>query len=78
MVYSWLLLQANTNRELSSGLHFTLFDELFPDWSKAAERTRDGEISPNLKECLEVHLQCLWLKRKSETERALSTPIAFH
>jgi len=27
-------------------------EQLFPDWNKAAERTRDAEISPSLKDPL--------------------------
>ena len=52
--YSWLLLQSNSNRELSSAVRYEIIEQLFPDWNKAAERTRDGEISPTLKELLDA------------------------
>ncbi|CAK8998075.1 PKD_channel domain-containing protein [Durusdinium trenchii] len=52
LVYSGVLLQSNNNRALSSGVRFEIIEQLFPDWNKAAERTRDGEISPSLKEIL--------------------------
>lgn len=52
LVYSALLLESNANRELSSAVRYEVMEQLFPDWNKAAERTRDAEISPSLKELL--------------------------
>lgn len=52
LVYSALLLESNVNRELSSAVRYEVIEQLFPDWNKAAERTRDAEISPSLKELL--------------------------
>lgn len=52
LVYSALLLESNANRELSSGVRYEIIEQLFPDWNKASERTRDAEVSPSLKELL--------------------------
>ena len=44
------------HRELSSAVRYEVMEQLFPDWNKAAERTRDAEISPSLKDPLVVGL----------------------
>lgn len=31
-------------------MRYEVMEQLFPDWNKAAERTRDAEISPSLKD----------------------------
>lgn len=31
-------------------MRYEVIEQLFPDWNKAAERTRDAEISPSLKD----------------------------
>mmetsp|Transcript_40181 Transcript_40181/g.92970 ORF Transcript_40181/g.92970 Transcript_40181/m.92970 type:complete len:937 (+) Transcript_40181:63-2873(+) len=50
--YSMLLLEASTDRELSSATRMAVVDEFFPDWNKAAERMKKGDRSPDLKELL--------------------------
>eukprot|EP00435_Cladocopium_sp_Y103_P008200 s313_g2.t1 len=57
LVYSALLLESNANRELSSGVRYEIIEQLFPDWNKASERTRDAEVSPSLKI---ASAWCLW------------------
>ena len=31
-------------------MRYEIIEQLFPDWNKASERTRDAEISPSLKD----------------------------